>query len=155
MYLILSLTFFVFFFFFFFFFKGLHLRHMEVPRLEVVLEVQPPAYTTATATPDPRHICDLHHSSWQCRILDPLIKARDRTHYLMVPSWIRFHCATKGTPNFIFLFVIEVQLTYSVVLISAVHKCDSSYICVYIYIYFHILFHYGLLQDIEYSSCTA
>ena len=35
-------------------------------------ELQLPAYTTATATQDPSHICILHHSSWQCRILNPL-----------------------------------------------------------------------------------
>jgi len=39
-------------FFFFIFFLGLHLRHMEIPGLGVELELQPPAYTTATATRD-------------------------------------------------------------------------------------------------------
>ena len=29
------------------------------------------AYTRATATQDPSHICDLHHRSWQCQILIP------------------------------------------------------------------------------------
>ena len=52
----------VFVFLFFFFFLGPHLRHMEVPRLEVQLELQLPAYTTATATQDPSHVCNLHHS---------------------------------------------------------------------------------------------
>ena len=49
------------------FFLGLHLWHMEVPRLGVKLELQPLAYTTgpATAMQDPSLICDLHHSSWQ------------------------------------------------------------------------------------------
>ena len=43
---------------------------MEVPRLGVKLKLQLPAYTTATATPDPSCICDLHHhSSQQCQIL--------------------------------------------------------------------------------------
>ena len=32
------------------------------------LELQPPAYTTATAPQDPSLMCDLHHSSWQRRI---------------------------------------------------------------------------------------
>ena len=32
------------------FFLGPHLQHMEVPRLGVKLELQLPAYTTATAT---------------------------------------------------------------------------------------------------------
>ena len=34
----------------FFFFLGPHLWHMEVPRLGVKLELQLPAYTTATAS---------------------------------------------------------------------------------------------------------
>ena len=37
----------------YFWFLGLHLQHMDVPRLGVVLELQLPAYTTATAAPDP------------------------------------------------------------------------------------------------------
>ena len=43
--------------------------------------------------------CDLHHSSRQCQILNPLSNARDRTHNLMVPSWIHFCCTTMGTPK--------------------------------------------------------
>ena len=39
------------------------LGHMDVPRLGVESELQLPAYTTATAMPDPSHICNLHHSS--------------------------------------------------------------------------------------------
>ena len=46
--------------------------------------------TTATATPDPSRIFDLQHSSWQRQILNPLSEARDQTHNLMAPSWIRF-----------------------------------------------------------------
>ena len=41
-------------------------QHMEVPRLGVKSELQLPAYTTATVTPDLSHICELHHSSLQC-----------------------------------------------------------------------------------------
>ena len=52
---------------------------MEVPKLGIELELQLPAYTTATATPDQRRVCDLHHSSRQHQIPDPLNKARDRT----------------------------------------------------------------------------
>ena len=61
---------------------------MEVPRLGVESELQLPAYTTATATPDPSFICDLHHSSGQGRILSPLSEARDGTRNLMVPSQV-------------------------------------------------------------------
>ena len=50
-------------------FLGQHPQHMEVPRLGVESELQLLAYTTATATPDPSHICNLHHSSQKCWIL--------------------------------------------------------------------------------------
>ena len=33
--------------------------------------------TTGTATPDPSHACDLHHSSRQHHILNPLSETRD------------------------------------------------------------------------------
>ena len=65
--------------------------HMEVPRLRVESELQLPAYTTAEATPDPNCIYDLHYSSWQCRILNPLSEARERTCILMNASQIPFH----------------------------------------------------------------
>ena len=45
------------------------------------------------------HICNLHHSSRQCRILNPLSEARDQTRNLMVPRWICFHWARTGTPR--------------------------------------------------------
>ena len=44
------------------FFIWPHLQHMEVPGLRVKSELQLPAYATATATPDPSHICDLYCS---------------------------------------------------------------------------------------------
>ena len=52
---------------------------MEVPRLEVNLELQPLAKATAIAMWDPSHICDIHHSSQQHQILNPLSEARDRS----------------------------------------------------------------------------
>ena len=73
---------------------------MGVPRLGVESELHLPAYTTATAMPDPSRICDLHHSSWQHWIPNPLSEIRDRTHILMDSSQIRFPCATMGTPIF-------------------------------------------------------
>ena len=78
-----QLGFFFVLFCFFVFFLGLHPRHVEVPRLEVESELQLPAYTTATAMPDPSHICYLHRSSWQCQILNPSSGARDQTYVLM------------------------------------------------------------------------
>ena len=62
---------------------------MEVPRLGVQLELLPPACTAARATLDLSRVCDLHHSSRQRRIVNPLSKGRDRTRNLIVPSRIR------------------------------------------------------------------
>ena len=76
---------------------------MEVPCLGVESEPQLLAYAIAEATPDPSHICNLHHSSWQCQILDPLSKARDLTHILMDTSRIHFHCTTRGTLHWMVL----------------------------------------------------
>ena len=42
-------------------------------------------------------VCNLHHSSQQRQILNPLNKGRDQTRNLMVPSRIHFGCATAGT----------------------------------------------------------
>ena len=94
---------FCFFAFFFFCFLGPHLRHMEVPRLGVQLKLQLSAYISATATPDSSRICDLHHSLQQHQSLNPLSEAKDQTHNLMVPSGIRFPCATMATPTTHFL----------------------------------------------------
>ena len=66
-------------FFFFWSFLGPHLWHMEVPRLGVKLELelQLLAYAVAIAMWDPSCMCDLHHSLWQCCVLNLLSKARD------------------------------------------------------------------------------
>ena len=69
--------------FFFLVFLGMHPWHMEVSRLGVESELQLPAYARTTATPDPSHACNLHHSSQQWGILNPLSEARDRTCILM------------------------------------------------------------------------
>ena len=70
----------------------------RISRLGVESELQLPAYTTATATRDPRHVCDPHHSSRQHRIPNPVNGARDWTHILMYTSPVHFHWATMGTP---------------------------------------------------------
>ena len=59
---------------------------MEVPRLGVKLETQLLAYTTATITPDPSHICNLHHSSWQSLPRE----ARDGTQNLVDTSRVHY-----------------------------------------------------------------
>ena len=62
------------------------------------------AYTTAIATQDPNHICDLHHSSQQGQIPNPLSRARNWTHILMNTSQIRFSTAPQREfPECVFL----------------------------------------------------
>ena len=70
-----------------FFFFG----HMEVPRLEAESEVQLPAYTTATAMQDLIRVCNLHHSSRQRPILNPLSEARDQTCVLLDATQVHYH----------------------------------------------------------------
>ena len=74
--------------FLFCFVLTVHLQHMEVPRLEVELGPQPPAHATATAMPDPSHICDLHCSLWRHQILNPLSKARDQSTSSQRQRWL-------------------------------------------------------------------
>ena len=51
------------------------------------------AYTraTATATLDLNHISEVHQSLLQCRILNPLSEAMDRTCIFMDTNQIHFH----------------------------------------------------------------
>ena len=63
---------------------------MEVSRLGVQSELQLLAYATATATGDLSYVCDLHHSSLQCQVLNPLSGARDQTCILMNTSRVHF-----------------------------------------------------------------
>ena len=108
-------------------FLGLQVWHMEVPRLGAELELQLPAYTTATAMQDQSCVCDLHHSSRQHWILNPLSEARDQTCTLMVTSRVcnrlshkRNSCMYILKPHMIlllFLFhIVSIHLDLSVCL---------------------------------------
>ena len=59
---------------------------------------------------EPSHICDLHHSSQQLGILNPMSEASNWTCVLMDTSQICFHWATAGTPFFLVFFVVVVFL---------------------------------------------
>ena len=100
------------FFFFFWSFLGLYLQHMEVPRLGVHLELQLLAYTTATAMRNLNHICNLHHSSWPHRILNPLNKLRGWTHILMNTSQV--HNPLSHNENSLFVFYVVAVYAYRI-----------------------------------------
>ena len=59
---------------------------MEIPRLGDESERQ--LLATATATPDPSCIWNLHCSSWQRHSLNPLSRTKDQTCTLMDTSWV-------------------------------------------------------------------
>ena len=73
---------------------------MEIPKLGIVSKLQLLAYTTAIATQDLSRVCNLHHSSQQRQILNPLSKARDRTATSGLLVGFVNHWATIGTPSF-------------------------------------------------------
>ena len=57
------------------------------------------AFTTATAMQLNRRCgCNLHHSSWQCPILNPLSEARDWTCILVDARMVCYCWAMMGTP---------------------------------------------------------
>ena len=74
---------------------------MEVPRLGVKLELQLPAYTTATATLGWSRISKLHPSSLQDRILNPLSEARNRTHIPMDISQVLIPMSHNGNSYYL------------------------------------------------------
>ena len=49
------------------------------------------ANATATAMTDPTRFSNLHDSSWQWWLLNPLIEGRDRTHVLMDTSRVCYY----------------------------------------------------------------
>ena len=104
---VIHIHFLSFFFFSVFCFLELHSWYMEVPRLGAELELQLPTYTTGTGTPDPSRIFDLHHSSRQCQILNPLNKTRDWTCILMdTTSWVHYCEPQWERPIFLFLYYL-------------------------------------------------
>ena len=82
------------------------LQHMEVPWLRVKLELQLAAYNTVTVTSmqDLCHICYLHYSSSQQRILNTLSKARHQTRILMDRSWVLNPLSHNRNPSLWFWF---------------------------------------------------
>ena len=86
-------------FFFLFVFLGPYPQYMEVPRLGFKLEL----HCWPTLQPQQLRIqscvCDLHQSSPQSWILNPLSGARDWACILMDTSQVRYRWATMGTPS--------------------------------------------------------
>ena len=73
-------------YYYYFVFLGPHPWHLEVPWQGVKLKF--PTYATATATPDPSYVCNPHHSSQQCQILNSPSEARDQTHVRKLDGFV-------------------------------------------------------------------
>ena len=92
-------------------FLGPRLWHTDVPRPGVRSELQLPVYTTATAIRDLSCLCDLHHSSQQRQILNPLSEARDRTPILMDTSYVLNPLSHSGNSRICALIEEPADLT--------------------------------------------
>ena len=75
---------------------------MKVHGLGTELKRQLPAYTTATAKWD-LTVSVAYTITQQCKILNLLSKARDRTHILTDSSQVHYRWATMGTTEEIFV----------------------------------------------------
>ena len=64
----------------------------------VTLELQLPAYTTATAMPALSHLCDLHRSSGERQIFNPPSGARDCSCVLVDTSLLLSHSGNSSRP---------------------------------------------------------
>ena len=57
-------------------------------------------------------ICDLHRSSWQCYILNPLSKTKDCTCIILIDTSRVHYCwAIMGTPSINFFFFLEYRFS--------------------------------------------
>ena len=121
----------------------------------IVLELQAPAYTTATATPDPGLVYELYHSSRQhARILNLLSEA---TRIEPASSWILVgFISTEPQQEFLFcLFCPSYKWNNTVWMLSFPHSLliiksrrfinvVACVCCFFIALYDLIMWHYNL-----------
>ena len=90
---------------------GLYPWHVEVPRLEVKLELHPLSHSNSGSEPRLQPYTTAH---WQRWILNPLSEARNQTCVLMDASLIRFRWAMLGTPETAFWCALPELTSYTV-----------------------------------------
>ena len=84
---------------------------MKILRLGVKSKLQLLACTTTTATLDPSHVCDLHHSSQPHWILNPPSGAGEQTHILMDTSWVLNLLSYNGVHSLLYSMPVKNQNT--------------------------------------------
>ena len=81
------------------------------------------------------HVCNLHHSSWQCWILTPLSEARDQTHNLWFPfgfisaapqQELLAVFSSMFIPSYIYLFYNGSHVASKYILERKKSKCSYS-----------------------------
>ena len=100
------------FFFFFSFFRAATVAYGSSQARDTIRATAASLHQT-TETQDLSHVCDLHHSLHQCRVLNPLNEARDRTRVLTDASRIHFCCTMMRTPELSFFNASSLQWTFS------------------------------------------
>ena len=112
-----------------------------VPAAHGISQARGQLLAYATATQDPSCVCDLHHSSQQCRILNPRSEARDQTHVLMGTSWVRYPWGTRGTPSFLFstcmsyLYILEIMPLSSELFATIFSHCIGSLLVLFMVLF--------------------
>ena len=102
---------------------------------------------------DPSHVCELHHSSQPCWILNPLSEARDPTWVLRDTSWVHYRWGTMGTPVNTFICSIYlpgsfwrmyyVSLFWKLLVLSrniSFNICQCCYVCSLMWVSCFLLF---------------
>ena len=74
------------------------------------MDLQLPTYTTATATQDLSRVCNLHRSSWQRWILNPLSEVRDQTCILVDSGQVLNPLSHNGNSCPVFLISFHGKL---------------------------------------------
>ena len=71
---------------------------------------------------NPSHVCNLHHSSWQHWILNPLSKARDQTHILMVTNQVHIPLSHNQNPLMVILDIPGIAVNEALAVLSSEHR---------------------------------
>ena len=124
---------------------------MEVPRLGVKSELQPPAFTTATAMWDPSCLCDLHHSSRQRQILDPPSKARVKPTSSWLLRWF-FPPASQQELHTILWGVCSMSLRYLGLIFTFFTSFLSVSLCFVLMMFSHLINSLTLLCRCEFLA---
>ena len=85
-----------------------------------------PAYTTATAMPDPSHACDPHHSSQQCQSLTHWVRSGIKPAISWILVWFITDELSKNCLIFMLEFSIKILSKLKIQLLSCPKHISSG-----------------------------